>query len=241
MRDLYILFLCFIAGISTMIGCIFIFIPYKYKDKVLTFGFGLSFIVMFLISVIDLVPHGLSLVFDEIDVFVLAIFSFVFMFFGVLLIKLFDKYIKGEELFKIGFLSMFSLLIHNIPEGMICAISSYTDFNLGLKMIFMIMLHNIPEGICIALPIYYSTKKVGNAIFYTFISGLGELVGSLLIVLFLKDFITDFILYIILMITAGIMIYLSVKKILVSALGYKSYFWLIMGVLMGIIVIFITL
>ena len=46
---------------------------------------------------------------------------------------------------------------------------------------------------------------------------------------------------IILIITGGIMITLSVLKILKEGISYKCYKWLIMGILFGIVIIIVTL
>ena len=241
MKDIYILLLCFISGISTLIGFLFIFIPYKYKNKVLAFGFGLSFIVMFLISILDLIPYGIKLIYDDFNILFIGVFSFILLFLGMLLVKYLDDEINSEELLKIGYLSMFSLLIHNIPEGVICAMSSYTDINLGLKMIFMIMLHNIPEGICIALPIYYATKNKFKAFIFTLISGVGEVVGALITILFLKTYINDLLLFLILILTAGIMIYLSVGKIIIKGIKLKELKFLLLGVIVGFVIVILTI
>ena len=45
-----------IAGLSTILGNVLLFIDSKYKDKLISFSLGLAFIVMFLISVIELIP-----------------------------------------------------------------------------------------------------------------------------------------------------------------------------------------
>ena len=42
-----------IAGLSTILGNVLLFIDSKYKDKLISFSLGLAFIVMFLISVIE--------------------------------------------------------------------------------------------------------------------------------------------------------------------------------------------
>lgn len=241
MTDIFILILCFISGISTLIGFIFIFVPYKYKNRVLSFGFGLSFIVMFLISILDLIPCGIELIYDDFNILFISVFSFILLFLGMLLVKYLDDEINGEELLKIGYLSMLSLLIHNIPEGVICAMSSYTDINLGLKMIFMIMLHNIPEGICIALPIYYATKNKFKAFIFTLISGVGEVVGALITILFLKTYINDLLLFLILILTAGIMIYLSLGKIIIKGIKLKEFKFLLLGIIIGLAIVILTI
>ena len=231
-----------IAGLSTILGNILLFIDDKYKDRVISFSMGLAFIVMFLISIIDLIPEVIRLVYDSFNIYELFIYSLLLLLIGYVFVVFIDNRIDSDsKLFKIGILSMISLLIHNIPEGIICAISSVTDIDLGFKMSFMIMLHNIPEGIVISLPIYYVTKSRGKALLYTVISSLGEIVGAIITVLFLYRYINDYIMYIVFIITAGIMITLSVGKILKEGISFKLFKWLILGVLVGFSIVVITM
>lgn len=231
-----------IAGLSTILGNILLFIDDKYKDRVISFSMGLAFIVMFLISIFDLIPEGIRLVSDSFNIYELFIYSLLLLLIGYVFVVFIDNRIDSDsKLFKIGILSMISLLIHNIPEGIICAISSVNDINLGFKMSFMIMLHNIPEGIVISLPIYYVTKSRGKALLYTVISSLGEIVGAIITVLFLYRYINDYIMYIVFIFTAGIMITLSVSKILKEGISFKLFKWLILGILVGFSIVVITM
>ena len=224
MKEIYAIIITSIAGISTLLGNILLFIPSRFKNKLLSFSLGLSFIVMFLISIIELIPDALHLLINKTNNITLFSLSLIYLIIGVIIVKICDKNIQKEDvLYRVGILSMLSLLIHNIPEGIICAMTTLNNFSLGLKMTFIIMLHNIPEGICIALPIFYATKSKKKAILYTLISGLGEVAGAIF------------------MITAGIMIYLSLNKILKTGLKYKESKYLIIGIIIGIIILFITL
>lgn len=231
-----------IAGFSTMLGNILLFVNFKYKDKLISFSLGLSFIVMFLISILELVPEGLSLIYGSIPNLYLFLLCFLLLGIGYLVVVFIDRRIKNESsLYKIGILSMISLLIHNIPEGIICSLSSSINLDFGIKMSLMIMMHNIPEGICISLPIYYSTGSRGKAFLYTFISSLGEIFGALITVLVLKHFVNAYLLSFIFIITAGIMITLSILKIFKEGISFKCYKWFILGILLGILIIYLTL
>ncbi len=231
-----------IAGLSTLLGNLLLFIDSKYKDKLISFSMGLAFVVMFTISIFELIPEGIRLVTGRLLVYEIFFYSLLLLIVGYMFVILIDNKIDSDsKLYKIGVLSMVSLLIHNVPEGIICAISSANNIDIGLKMSFAIMIHNIPEGICISLPIYYSTKSRGKAFLYTIISSLGEILGAVITMLFLYKYINDYIMYIIFIITAGIMITLSVGKILKEGVSLKVFKWLIFGILIGLCVIVITL
>ena len=217
-----------IAGLSTLLGNLLLFINTKYKDKLISFSMGLAFIVMFLISVFELIPEGIALVTDRLLLYQIYLYSLLLLVVGYCFVIFIDNRIDSDsKLYKIGILSMISLLIHNIPEGIICTISSYNDISLGFKMSFMIMIHNIPEGICISLPIYYATKSRGKALLYTVISSLGEVLGSIITMLFLYRYINNYVMYIVYMVTGGIMITLSICKILKEGINLKTFKWLI--------------
>ena len=240
---IYPLLISFIAGIATIIGNLLLFINTKYKEFLISFALGLSFSVMFLISVLDLIPEGLRYGLGEVgESLRLFIFSLILLLFGYIIVVLIERKIKSNDsLYKIGVLSMISLLIHNIPEGILCALTSSVDIKIGLKFSLIIMIHNIPEGICISLPIYYATKSKLKALFYTLISSMGEFIGAILALILLRPILSNMMLYIILVLVAGIMISLSVFKILKEGLLYKRYKYLIWGIILGIVVVYLTL
>ena len=193
MKNLYSIFITSIAGLATILGNILLFINVKHKEKLLSFSLGLSFCVMFLISLIELLPEGIKLVYQDFNLSSIFMFSLLLLFIGYFIVILIDKNIDSDNaLYKVGILSMVSLLIHNIPEGIICAISSTTNIELGLKMSFVILVHNIPEGICICLPIYYATKSKLNAFLYTLVSGGGEIIGAIFTMIFLNNAINNY-------------------------------------------------
>ena len=240
MNDLLIILISSLAGLSTMMGTFLIYVKTKEQGRILAFSLGLAFVVMFLISILDLIPESLRLM-QEAKTNYIFVKALLCLLGGYWLVSVTEKRIKNSnQLYKIGILSMITLFIHNLPEGIITSITTYNNVKLGLKMSVLIMLHNIPEGICIALPIYYATKSKGKAYKYTFISGLGEVMGALLSILFLKDLITSSLLAGILMITSGIMITLSLDKIFIEALSYKKNKEMCLGILLGIIIIVVT-
>lgn len=240
---IYPLIITSIAGIATLLGNILLFVNLKYKDNLISFALGLSFIVMLMISIFDLIPEGLVLGRLEVgDTKILFIITLLLLLVGYFIVSIIERKIKNNDnLYKIGLLSMISLLIHNIPEGILCALTSSTNLEVGVRFSFMIMIHNIPEGICISLPIYYATKNRGKAFLYTLISSFGEITGALIALLFLNKFLNNSLLYVILIVVAGIMITLSILKILKEGLTYRRYFYLILGIIIGFIIVLLTI
>jgi ZIP family zinc transporter len=102
------------------------------------------------------------------------------------------------------------------------------------------MLHNIPEGIVVALPIYYSTNNRKKAYFYTIISGFSEFFGSIIAALFIKNYLNNFLMSLILGITSGIMIHISLSELYPNIKKYNNKLISITGLLLGISLILIT-
>ena len=248
MNNFYYAFLIStIAGLSTMLGCLFIFIKVKNINRFLSISLSFSAMVMILISIFDLIPHSFFYLVLKYKYFGLFL-SIIIFFLGIILIKLSDSIInrleeKGSSLYKLGIISAIVLMLHNIPEGIITFLTSSNDLKIGLKVAIAITLHNIPEGICIGVPIYYSTHKIGKAIKTTLVSGLSEPLGAILAYLFLYKYISDTILNIIFILVAGIMISLSINDILKESIKYsnKNNKYIYLGFLVGIIFFLISL
>ena len=205
--------ICFIitliSGLSTMVGSLIIFNRFKNKSRVITFCLLFSSFVMLYLSLFDLIPASFMYI-NKIYDFVSSIaIMAIYVLLGGIIVHTIDNNTKNNnKLYKIGIISMVSLILHNIPEGMITFITTSKDLSLGISFAISIALHNIPEGIVIAMPIYYSEGNKKKALLYTFIAALSEPFGGLISYLFLSN-INDYLFGIILSFTAGVMIYLS--------------------------------
>lgn len=212
----------FLAGITTIIGMIPTYFDSKYKDTIIKYSLLFSCIVMFIISIFSLIPEAINYIgFSFINIILL----FIFINIGIIISSYIDKRLEGmssNSLYKLGITSVIALVLHNIPEGIITFLTSSNNIEIGISIAIAIALHNIPEGISIAIPIYYSTKSHKKAFIYTFIAGFSELIGGVISYIFLSNYINNFILFIILSITSGIMIHLSLFELLPSFITYKK-------------------
>ena len=205
--------LSLIAGLSTIIGSIFIF--FKKNKNVLLNSFAFAAGVMITVSLIDLIPESFSYLSTYYYPFPALLFVLICFVIGILISSFIDYYIpENNPIYKIGIISLIAIIMHNIPEGMATFIASNTDIKLGITLTIAIALHNIPEGITIALPIFYSTKSRKRALLYTTIAGLSEFFGALITCIFLKDYITYKFMGYLLAIIAGIMIQISFYELL---------------------------
>lgn len=247
MGSIYMAFLLTsLAGLSTMIGVIPIFIKLKNKDKIIAASLAFAAGVMFCVSITDLVPESILMLRNYFSGYVVIMLSFLFIVIGIVVSSLIDKYlptINYQSLYRVGIISMLAIILHNIPEGIATFISTTKDTSLGISLATSIALHNIPEGISISVPIYYSTKSKSKAILYTFISALSEPLGAILTYLFLLPFVTDVLLGLLFSFIAGIMLQISLTELLPESISYKesklTRIFFIVGVIFMLLKIFI--
>ena len=228
--------LTFIAGFSTMLGTIFIFFKSKNHDKIILSSLAFAAGVMITVSITDLVPESISLLNDNLKGTSTIIISFLSVILGVIISMLIDYYlpdkpsynVKDKGLYKVGFISMIAIILHNIPEGIATFIATSSDIILGISLAIAIAMHNIPEGISISVPIYYSTNSKSKALLYTGVSALSEPFGAILAYLFLRNIMNDIILGILFSLIAGIMLQISFCELIPTArkYNYKKYFYL---------------
>lgn len=242
MQNIILAFLLtLIAGLSTMIGIIFIF----YKGniiKVTRYSLAFAAGVMFSVSILDLIPEALRLLstnnLAKIKAFKYITFFIITGFFMSTLIDIIipeNNEVGDKKLYKLGIFSMFAIIIHNIPEGIATFLSSSTNISLGISLTIAIALHNIPEGISISVPIYSATGSRGKALKLTLISALAEPLGAIIAFLFLKPIITDNIMGCTLAIVAGIMSHISLVQLLPTSLKcnekIKTFLIFILGII----------
>lgn len=217
----------FLAGLSTLLGTIFIFFKKDKNKNILISSLAFASSVMLTVSICDLIPESISLLKSNNQgiIVIVIVISFISMIVGIIISMLIDKYLpsnNNDNLYKVGIISMVAIILHNIPEGIATFLASSTNTTLGLSLTLAIAMHNIPEGISISIPIYYSTKSRKKAFLYTLISALSEPFGALLAYLFLYRIINNLIMGILLSLIAGIMTHISICELLKESLSYKN-------------------
>lgn len=242
-NDILPIILSLVAGVSTVLGCIFIFIKIKRVEEFITISLSLSFIIMLCISLFELLPSSIKTLTSNYGVILGLILSVLVFILGNTTVGKINRKIdakKASNLYRVGVLSMITLFLHNLPEGIAVYMGSVADINIGYTLFIAIVLHNIPEGIVISVPLYLSNVSRGKIIIYTLLSGLAEPIGAILTYLLLRNYITDILLSYILIFVAGLMINLSVNEILKEALSYKKYKYIVYGCILGLAILIIT-
>lgn len=218
-----------LAGLSTMLGVVPIFIKLKDENKIITASLAFAAGVMICVSITDLIPESILMLENYYSGFITVLLVFLFLMIGIVVSSFIDKAFPSTpiisnshvSLYKVGIISMVAIILHNLPEGIATFISTTKDTSLGISLAVAIALHNIPEGISISVPIYYSTKSKMKAIFYTFISAMSEPLGAILTYLFLFPFINNVVLGLLFAFIAGIMIQISLTELIPAAQNYS--------------------
>lgn len=240
-----------LAGFSTMLGVIPIFIKLRDENQIITASLAFAAGVMICVSITDLIPESILMLENYYNGFITVLLVFLFLLIGIVVSSFIDKVFPTNpivsnshvSLYKVGIISMVAIILHNLPEGIATFISTTKDTSLGISLAVAIALHNIPEGISISVPIYYSTKSKIKAIFYTFISAMSEPLGAILTYLFLFPFINNVVLGLLFAFIAGIMIQISLTELIPTAQNYSypkiTKIFFIIGVIFMLVKFFI--
>ena len=233
-----------LAGVSTFLGGLVVFLRFKDKDKFICFCLSFSLSVMISISLFELIPDSTLVLYNNIGIFWTFIIGSVMFFLGKTLVTKINKKItllSSNDLYRVGLLSMIALMVHNFPEGIATFMASYNDLSTGISLGIAIMLHNIPEGISIAVPVYYATNKRSRGLMLSLISGLAEPLGAILAYVLLKDYINETLVSVVLMFVAGIMTTLAINEMIPEVNKYNNKRLSIIGMIIGAILVLVNL
>ena len=222
--NLNYLYQALIAGLFTwfitLLGSSLVFFFKKVESKIMDLMLGLSAGVMIAASFWSLLLPALNLS-SELNKISWIYPSLGFVFGGILLLfsdKLFKKISKNVVSHKNGLL-IFSITLHNIPEGMAVGIA-FGALKYGLEgatiasaimLAIGIGIQNFPEGAAVSLPLKRNGMKTSKAFFLGQLSGFVEPIfaffGALLAIKLrlILPFVLSF--------AAGAMIYVIVSEL----------------------------
>ena len=109
-----------LAGVSTFLGGLVVFLRFKDKDKFICFCLSFSLSVMISISVFELIPDSTLVLYNNFGIFWTFIIGSVMFLLGKTLVTKINKKItllSSNDLYRVGVLSMIALMVHNFPEG----------------------------------------------------------------------------------------------------------------------------
>ena len=197
-----------IPFIGTIIGALLVFFMKKEINKkieIIIYGFAAGVMMAALIWSLIIPAIESSSVIPVVIGLVLGVGTFYLM----------DLYFNKKK--KINNL-MVAITLHNIPEGMAVgvAFASYLVGGLSLAAAYAlaigIAIQNFPEGSVVSFPLLKQGFSKRNAFMYGFISGIFELLGTLVTLLF-TNFVVAILPYM-LSIAAGAMMYVIVVELI---------------------------
>ena len=142
---------------------------------------------------------------------------------------------KRNSMLRSGWIMLFAIALHNIPEGLAMGAAGFHDITLGLTIAIIIALHNIPEGMAISAPLIAGGLSKIKVIGLTILVGSTTILGSILGILI--GGVSDYALSISFALAGGAMLYVVFSEMLPHCIvntkdRIPSYFVLI-GIVVG--------
>ncbi|KAA9395742.1 zinc transporter ZupT [Kocuria coralli] len=148
---------------------------------------------------------------------------------------------RDSALLRMGLLTAVAIAIHNFPEGFATFMTALADPELAIPVTVAIALHNVPEGIAVAVPVYQATGSKMKALGLAFVSGLAEPVGAVLGFAVLRPWLTDTLFGVVFAAVAGIMVFISLDKLLPTSEKYGGHHLSVYGLVAGMAVMAVSL
>ncbi len=233
-----------IPFIGTSLGSFFVFFL---KNKINTLlekimiGFAIG--VMLAASVWSLIIPSINLVNKQ--NFIGCLPTSVGLLLGVFFLIIINYYVNKIKLYncdkKFNML-LFSVTLHNIPEGMAVGVcfagflSNNANIMLAEAMLLAIgiAIQNIPEGAIISMPLKINGYSKIKAFLYGVLSGVVEPLAAIITILLLNIVVP--ILPYLLSFAAGAMIYVVIEELVPEMHSKVNSSWGIIGVIIGFII-----
>lgn len=227
-----------------LVGIFFLFVLFlskylKNKKNFLVFLLGLTFSVMIGMGVFGLLDEIIEC-FSNVKYSYLIIF--VFTLIGFLLTLFIDKLVPDhhdseskidkDNLMHISIMTSLAIVIHNFVEGASLYTVTLNNIKTGFLMFLAIILHNIPFALTIMLSLKGKIK--GRNLFLLTALVLSTFVGAIFVKLFT---LTDFVLGILISVTLGMILYISLFEILDEIVHEKNNKYNYLGIIAGLIVV----
>lgn len=236
-----------IPFMGTNLGSSFVFFMKKNlneKFRKLTVGFAAG--VMIAASIWSLIIPSVEMAnnlgkLKWIPATVGLVFGFIFL---ILINIIVEKLEKRDSIKKFNML-MFSVTLHNIPEGMavgVCfagLLSGMSTIVLAEAMLLSIGIgvQNIPEGAIISMPLKIQGKSRKKAFLYGVLSGIVEPIAAVFTILLINIVVP--VLPYLLSFAAGAMLYVVAEELIPDMnSGNKSYMGVI-GLMFGFVIMMI--
>lgn len=245
------LVITFLVGFFILIGSLIVFRT-KNNDRIVNFSISIALGVMACLALIELLPESYSSFAEEFDIGRSIVLVVASALIGFGLLKVLDHFIpdhdkdnnskkeKEENLYHIGIVSSVALVIHNIIEGMALYTSCLSDFKMGLLISLGIGLHNIPLGMIITSTFYKGNHSKQKTLLWIIGISLSTFIGGLFIFLLGETIMTSNVLGILLGITFGMIVYITLFELIPHIKELKNKRDSFIGILCGIVLLLVS-
>lgn len=209
--------------------------------------------VMIYISFVELLPEGIAGL-EGAGNARAELWGVIAFFGGLALIALIDRCVPEEinpheephhlsvggisraRMRNVGLVAAAAIAIHNFPEGFATFAVALSDPALAAPLAIAIAIHNIPEGVAVAVPMREATGSRWKAFGWATLSGLAEPLGALIGFLLLQPYLGPQTLGITFAAIAGIMVFVSLDKLLPTAIATGKHHAAMYGTVAGMAV-----
>lgn len=246
----YGLLFTFLVGLFILVGA-FIVLVVKSKDKVINFSVGVAFSVMLGLTLFDLIPEQYNIFVGKFKTFYIYMLILCCILIGFGILKILEHFIPdhhehGESkqehdhhMAHIGTFSTIAILVHNVIEGIALYSSTLLSTKTGLILLIGIGLHNIPMGMIIASSFHGEENSKKKRVISLFLLFISSFIGGVILFLF-KNISYNF-LGILLGITSGMLIYISIMELFPMVRKTKESKSTVLGICAGVILLLIAI
>jgi len=244
--------LCSIVGImipfiGTSLGSGFVFfLKSKINEKIQKMLVGIAAGVMVAASIWSLILPAVEMTEKQGFIeWIPATVGFVFGVVFLLITNYFAKRIEENKNGKKMNMLLFSVTLHNIPEGMAVGVcfAGFLTGNAGIDLLEAMLLaigiaiQNIPEGAIISMPLKFEGLSKKKSFAYGVLSGIVEPISALVTIL-LINIIVPLLPYL-LSFAAGAMIYVVIEELVPEIHEGKKSELGVIGVTIGFVIMMI--
>ena len=252
MENFWPLIFSLLIGVFFLIGFGIVRVV-KHKKELSIFAVGMAFVVMIGMILFDLIPEIIEMSSAlEKSLIATVVMVICFILVGIFLLKILDIFLPhhahhhtlkepvhehNHHMEHVGFITSFSLILHNILEGMSVFILASESLVTGLMTSIAIGCHNLPFGIEIASSMEHTKNtptKYITLILLVFSSFLGAL-----ILFFVGRQLPDALMLIFVCIACGMILYIAFFELLKEIFCYRNEKYVYYGIFVGMLLILV--